>query len=241
MPITASSVPGTVEPAVQALASELLRALDDQEGHAGGDHLDRFVDAWDDRSRGLAAVRVLGADVLTPSALRGAPAGGADEAVVRAAVRAYPAPAGHSRGATLWNVRDAALARVLVAAGTDVTAWEGLASPRSPGWLPDGQWLPLAADLSRLACAAHPWADAALRERVAARRRDVARGLARALLRRDLLGAAGLARWLALDRAGDDEPMVEAALGQLEIVGTGDPRVLLQCGIAHRLMTRAPA
>ncbi|MGH3538533.1 MAG: hypothetical protein ACRDQJ_09580, partial [Pseudonocardiaceae bacterium] len=66
-------------------------------------------------------------------------------------------------------------------------------------------------------------------------RLDVARGVTRAMLRRDYLTAARLARWLA---SGGEVPMdppfaVEPVLRQLELVAGADPRLQLEIAIAR--------
>jgi hypothetical protein len=234
MPTTPT--PSTVTPAVHLLSGALTRVLleDDDEFRLG-----RFPADMGDRSAGLAAVRVLGADVLTPFILAGRALPGEDGELVRAAVRAYPAPREPEQEAQLWGVRDAALVRALAGLGVEATGWEGLAPARSPAYCLTLEWVPLALDLVRLAGAAPPFADAALHAELACRHPDIGRGLVRALLRRDLLSAARLTRWLTLGRAPDHGGLVTPALDHLEIVGADDPRVLLETAITRRMMTAA--
>jgi hypothetical protein len=228
MPITSAPTPGTVGLAVHLLAGALTRALLENDD---GFRLGRFLTDSGDRSAGLAAVRTLGADVLSPFVLKGFPLHDEDAALVEAAVRAYPAPQDRSRENVLWGARDAALVRALAALGVDATGWEGMApAPPAPEPLAR-EWVALAADLVRLACTAPPFTEATVREELANRRLDVTRGLVRALLRGDTLSAARLARWLTCD---DRPPLLASALEHLEIVGADDPRVLLETAIARR-------
>ncbi|MER6910992.1 hypothetical protein ABT354_04885 [Streptomyces sp. NPDC000594] len=229
--------PSSVETATCVLAGALTRAL-----QKGGDTFGvrRSLDAWGDRTGGLAAVRVLGADVLTPFVLTGRPLPAEDAALVRTAVRAHPAPRHQPLEAALWGARDAALVRALAALGVDGTDWEGLAPapPLSGGLAPD--WMSLTAVLVPLASAAHPFTDTALRSQLAGRRLDLSRGLVRALLRRDLLSAARMARWLVLDTPAAAPDLVTPALEHLEVLGADDPRVQLEVAVARRLMARTP-
>ncbi|GLW11453.1 hypothetical protein Misp01_65810 [Microtetraspora sp. NBRC 13810] len=238
MPITSAPTPGTVGPAVHLLAGALTRALLEE---GDGFRLGRFLADSGDRSAGLAAVRVLGADVLTPFVLKGLPLPGEDAALIEAAVRVYPAPQDQPRETALWRVREAALVRALAALGVDASGWEGLTPVRPARQPPAPEWVPLAVDLVRLACAAPPFTDATVREELARRRLDLTRGLVRALLRRDALSAARLARWLTFDAVTARPPLLAPALEHLEIVGADDARVLLETTIARRTMTRPPA
>ncbi|GLF93838.1 hypothetical protein [Streptomyces yaizuensis] len=230
--------PSSVETATCVLAGALTRALQ-EDGDTFG--VRRSLDAWGDRTGGLAAVRVLGADVLTPFVLTGRPLPAEDAALVRTAVRAHPAPRHQPLEAALWGARDAALVRALAALGVDGAAgWEGLAPapPSSGGLAPD--WMSLTAILVPLASAAHPFTDAVLRSQLAGRRLDLSRGLVRALLRRDLLSAARMARWLVLDATtpAAAPELVAPALEHLAVLGADDPRVLLEVAVARRLMAR---
>ncbi|ANW20325.1 hypothetical protein [Streptomyces clavuligerus] len=228
--------PGSVETATCVLAGALTRALQ-EDGDAFG--VSRSLGAWGDRTGGLAAVRVLGADVLTPFVLTGRPLPAEDAALVRTAVRAHPAPRHQPLEAALWGARDAALVRALAALGVDGADWEGLA-PASPS--PDGlaaDWMSLTAVLVPLASAAHPFTDTALRTQLAGRRLDLSRGLVRALLRRDLLSAARMARWLVLDASATVPDLVGPALEHLATLGADDPRVQLEVAVARRLTARA--
>ncbi|MFD5318895.1 hypothetical protein [Streptomyces sp. NPDC127098] len=232
MSITHQPAPGSVEEATGALAGALAGALrSGDEGVAA-----RFrLDSWDQRAGGLAAVRVLGADVLVPFLLTGQPLRQDEASLVRAAVRAFPAPRSHGPEGALWGVRDAALAAALARLGVDAAGWEGLAAAGPPSRLAPG-WVTLAADLVRLSTAAHPLLAPELTRRLGDRRLDVERGLVRAVLRRDLLSAARLSRWLlALSPTGAGPVALPPILDLLEAVGADDPRVRFETAIARRL------
>lgn len=84
--------------AVSDLASEVVSVLRD------GDHrpVAGVATAGADQSVGVAAVRVLGADVLLPSVLFSQPPYERDVALVREAVRAFP-PGDDASPATVWT------------------------------------------------------------------------------------------------------------------------------------------
>ncbi|WP_059011125.1 hypothetical protein [Streptomyces specialis] len=65
----------------------------------------------------------------------------------------------------------------------------------------------------------------------------MSRGLGRAMLRRDHLTAARLARWLALDAGPEPEPLLLIALGHIAALAPDKPRVLLELAAARRLLT----
>lgn len=232
MSLTHQPTPGSVEEATGALAGSLARAL---RSTGDGVGVRSCLGSWDQRASGLAAIRVLGADVLAPFLLTGQPLRQEEASLVRAAVRAYPAPQVHAPEATLWGVRDAALSAALARLGVDTAGWEGLAATCSAGPLA-ADWVTLAAYLVRLSTAAHPLLDPELSRSLVSRRLDIERGLVRALLRRDLLSSARLARWLlALASEGRPPLSLPPVLDHLEVVGAPDPRVRFETAIARRL------
>jgi hypothetical protein len=100
---------------------------------------------------------------------------------------------------------------------------------RDRGWV---VWAGVLAQLSPLAVSG---LDGTLHADARRHRRDVARAVTRAMLRRDHLTAARLTRWLA---ACGEVPMdppfpVEPVLRQLELVAEPDPRLRLEITMAR--------
>ncbi|MBB1243935.1 hypothetical protein GL263_10255 [Streptomyces durbertensis] len=225
--------------AVCDLASEVVSVLRD------GDH--RAVISPNgqgpDAELGVAAVRVLGADVLLPSTLHRHPAAPGDLRLVREAVRTFP-PGGDASASTEWShwaMREALRRH-------DPTA----AAPQLSGAAPDAAWLSrlswqeLTHQLAVLGALAVPPAVAGPSPVVAAaapRTLDLARGFVRAVRRRDWLQAAGAGRWLAV--LDSDTSPVPATLGLdagLDFVlrmGGADPRVALHAHAARLLRAGA--
>lgn len=238
------AVPDATEMAAQALAAELADALSDGNGTF---RLHRWSPGNADRINALGALRVLGADVLAPFVVAGHTLAADDTALLRVAVRAFPAPASGTADGSLWVRRDAALAQVLSGLGVDTGDWEGLAADGlSGGDGSDGtgnpavaqDWPMWSAHLVRLSSLALPPVNGPLREQTRVRRRELARGMTRSLLRRDYLSAARLARWLALDapHAPDREPLLDTALEHLDHLAPDQPRTRLEVAIARRLL-----
>jgi hypothetical protein len=191
-----------VEVAVDALAEAVSRALRPAAGPPStGDF--SLHQQWPGQNENtearLAALRVLGVDALTPFVLAGHQFGDADAELVCEAIRTHPAPATPD-GGPLWHLRDWALISVLRSLCVE-------AAPAVPQPPPDAcadpamPWQDWSAEIMRLSSLALPGVSSPPREAVAQRPLDLGRGLTRAMLRRDHLGAARLARWAALDGA----------------------------------------
>ncbi|QGV82074.1 hypothetical protein [Streptomyces ficellus] len=213
--------------AVRELASHVVSAL------TGGDHsrlsAGPAVTVGDD-DLGLAAVRVLGADVLLPSVLHRTPPAPVDLAVCEKAVLAYP-PGPDASPTSRWS--HWAMTRTL----RELGAPAAVAAPGEPqpdaGWLDDLPWQALTHQLSLLAPLAVPDADSAVARAAARRTVDVARGFVRAVRRRGWLQAAGAGRWLAVL---DDVPEtlgLDAGLEFVSLMGGDDPRVALHLHAAR--------
>lgn len=191
-----------------------------------------------DRQAGLAAVRVLGSDALAPFMVAGHQLSSGDAEVVAISLRTFPLPEPVIVGQHDHDTDNAMLVRLLREWATGEVLTQlgepGLASPypaeagagfgRERGWV---AWVGLLAQLSPLAV---PGLDSALHADVRRYRLDVARGVTRAMLRRDHLTAARLARWLAAcGEASMDPPFaVELVLRQLELIAELDPRLRLE-------------
>ncbi|MDN3297561.1 hypothetical protein QWM81_26700 [Streptomyces ficellus] len=249
--------------AVRDLASHVVSALTSGD-HAGVSALTAGTPADDDL--GLAAVRVLGADVLLPSVLLRRPPAPQELAVFEKAVIAFP-PAPDASVTSRWT--HWAMVRTLRDLGTSaITPSPDDAEPDA-AWLDEVPWQVLTHQLALLAALAVPRADHAAGAtadhaagntadrtagnapssvadsavaRAAERRTvDVARGFVRAVRRRGWLQAAGAGRWLA---ALDDVPEtlgLDAGLEFVAHMGGDDPRVALHLHAARLLRTGAPA
>ncbi|MFE0798598.1 hypothetical protein ACFW3N_00460 [Streptomyces sp. NPDC058834] len=181
-----------------------------------------------------AAVRVLGADTLLPTALLRVPPDPGQLAVFKDAVAAHP-PRDDAAPAVVWSHWAMARAlRRLEQPLTDPLADDPGAEPGA-GWLDDAGWQFLTHQLAVLAPLALPGEECAVTR--AARRRpvDVARGFVRAVRRRDWQQAAGAGRWLTLLDGVPDTLGLEAGLDFVRLMGGSDPRVALQLEAA-RLM-----
>ncbi|MGR8010086.1 hypothetical protein [Streptomyces hypolithicus] len=192
-----------------------------------------------DDALALAAIRVLGADALAPYALdhRAAPGGAEDEAVVRAALAAYP-PGADASDVSLWSYRglvEASHAYLPGSAGA--SHW-----PRPPqagaAWVNADPWPALSHRVSQLAALALPGLAPELAEGLATRTDDLARGFVRAVRRRDWLQAAGLGRWLA--RLPDVPPTLglDAGLAFVRQMSDGDARVAVHVTAARQFYGR---
>lgn len=229
-PGTASRLTG----AVQDLASEVVSVL------RGGDHsgVVAGTGAADGSKLGLAAVRVLGADVLLPSVLLGLRPHAADLAALRQAVAAYP-PGRDASPASRWS-HWAMTGTLLRLAGPD-----GPGPDTAPGAEPgtdrldDAPWQALTHRLALLASLAVPGADSALAQVARRRPVDVARGFVRAVRRRDWLQAAGAGRWLALLDGVPPTLGLGSGLDFVALMGGQDARVALHTQAARLLLPRA--
>ncbi|KMS77414.1 hypothetical protein ACM01_02010 [Streptomyces viridochromogenes] len=222
--------------AVQDIASDVVSAL------RGGDHVRMSGTGAADDPEGhfaLAAVRVLGADLLLPHVLFPTPPAPEALAVFRNTVEAFP-PRADAAPTVRWS--HWAMRRTLSrfdASSSGPLAGDEDAEPDA-AWLDAATWQVLTHQLAVLAPLAVPGDDCAVAR--AARRRpvDVARGFVRAVRRRDWQQAAGAGRWLTLTEGVPDELGLEAGLDFVELMGGNDPRVALQVQAA-RVMRAAGA
>ncbi|WP_079190013.1 hypothetical protein [Actinacidiphila paucisporea] len=206
----------------------------------------------------LAAVRVLGADVLAPYALRGDPArGSTDRQVVRRALAAYP-PGADASDVSLWSYRGLVEAsRAFLpetgadgvdgadGGGRDGEGGEpGAERPPEPrpgdAWVQTDPWPALAHRASQLAALSLPSLAPALAVGLAARTDDLARGFVRAVRRRDWLQAAGVGRWLVRAPDVPDSLGLAAGLVFVRRMSGSDPRVVLHTTAAQRFPGGGP-
>jgi hypothetical protein len=208
----------------------------------------------------LAAIRVLGADVLAPYALGGAAGvsgapgvsgvsgvasgvsgvasggvsahSGPDGQAVRRALAAYPPGAGASE-VSLWTYRglvEASRAYLPPAGGEEWPA----DTQAGDGWVATDPWPKLTHRASQLAALSLPGLAPALAAGLAARTEDLARGFVRAVRRRDWPQAAGVGRWLARVPDVPDSLGLGAGLVYVRRMSGGDPRVALHTAAARR-------
>ncbi|MFF3096621.1 hypothetical protein [Streptomyces cyaneofuscatus] len=220
--------------AVHDLATEVVLAL------RSGDHLATVCGAAgiDEENRtGIAAARVIGADLLLPSVLYGRHPHPGDVAVLDRAVREFP-PKPDAPAATAWSHWHmiSTLQRMAQPPGT--TSTTGTYEEPDAAWLEQAPWQSFTHQLSVLAPLAVPAAPSAVQRAAAARAVDLARGFVRAVRRRDWLQAAGAGRWLAAIGGEPATLGLERGLDFVELMGGHDPRVTLHVRAA-RLMAEA--
>ncbi|MEU1478057.1 hypothetical protein ACFYZ8_04240 [Streptomyces sp. NPDC001668] len=224
--------------AVQGLTSELVSALrsGDRFRLAGTVTEGHGPETAADPS--LAAVRVVGADAVLPSALlRCPPPEPADLAVFSKAVHAYPPPA-EAPPTSRWS--HWAMRRALLRLDASLDgAWDDDTEPGT-AWLDDAPWQFLTHQLAVLAPLALPGEDCAVARVARGRPLDVARGFVRAVRRRDWLQAAGAGRWLILLDGVPQTLGLDTGLEFVAQMGGADARVALQVEAAQLMRTGVP-
>ncbi|GAB3644317.1 hypothetical protein [Streptomyces sparsus] len=221
--------------AVCDLASEVVSVLRD------GDHRSVAGSAavsGGDGTVGVAAVRVLGADVLLPSTIFRRAAAQPDVDLVLAAVRAYPPGPGASVS-TAWS-HWAMTQTLRQVSGKNGLTWPDEDTPEDAepdaSWLERASWQELTHQLSVLAALAVPSAPSRVAWEAGRRPVDIARGFVRAVRRRDWLQAAGAGRWLAVVEGVPDSLGLAAGLDFVLHMGGGDPRVALHVHAARMML-----
>ncbi|MEU9052267.1 hypothetical protein AB0D37_17890 [Streptomyces sp. NPDC048384] len=231
-----SGTSALLQGAVQDIASDVVSAL------RGGDHVrmsgTRAVDDPEGQFA-LAAVRVVGADLLLPHVLFPTPPASDVLTVFRQTVEAFP-PRADAAPTVQWS--HWAMRRTLLrldAPLTGASAGDGDTEPDA-AWLDAATWQVLTHQLAVLAPLAVPGEDSAAVRVARGRPVDLARGFVRAVRRRDWQQAAGAGRWLTLIEGVPDTLGLEAGLDFVELMGGKDPRVALQVQAA-RVMRAAGA
>ncbi|MFI6649195.1 hypothetical protein ACIBI8_16475 [Streptomyces sp. NPDC050529] len=226
-----SHAPSPLAGAVHDLATEVVLAL------RSGDHLATVCGAAgidEDNRTGIAAVRVIGADLLLPSVLHGHHPHPGDIAVLHRAVREFP-PRPDASDAAVWSHWGMMSALHRTASATAPGADEPNAA-----WLEGAPWQAFTHQLSVLAPLAVPAASSAVHRAAAHRVVDLSRGFVRAVRRRNWLQAAGAGRWLAALDGRPDSLGLDRGLDFVELMGGTDPRVALHVRAA-RLMAEGRA
>ncbi|MEU0084375.1 hypothetical protein [Streptomyces sp. NPDC006274] len=213
--------------AVQELALQVVSAL------SSGDHGEavcRAAGAPGDEGLSLAAVRVLGADVLLPAVMAGRPPATEDLAALEKAVVTFP-PGPDAAPTSVWS--HWAMTTTLLDQGTSAVVDPAQAYEPDTAWLDGAPWQLLTHQLAVLGALCVPGTTCGVA--AAARRRpvDVARGFVRAVRRRDWLQAAGAGRWLAVLDGVPDSLGLGAGLEFVEHMAGGDPRVVLHVRAAQ--------
>ncbi len=222
--------------AVHDLATEVVLAL------RSGDHLATVCGAAgiDEENRtGIAAVRVIGADLLLPSVLYGRHPHPGDVAVLDRAVREFP-PKPDAPAATAWSHWHMISTLQRMAPPAPGAAAPAASAEPDAAWLEEAPWQAFTHQLSVLAPLAVPATPSAVQRAAANRVVDLARGFVRAARRRDWLQAAGAGRWLAATGGEPATLGLDRGLDFVELMGGHDPRVTLHVRAA-RLMAEARA
>ncbi|MEV6170707.1 hypothetical protein AB0L99_21050 [Streptomyces sp. NPDC051954] len=222
--------------AVQDVASDVVSAL------RGGDHVRVSGTGAADGHGGslaLAAVRVLGADLLLPHVLFRTPPAPETLTAFQETVAAFP-PRPDAAPTVKWThwAMSCTLRRLDMPLN-DSPARDPSTEPDT-GWLDVASWQVLTHQLAVLAPLALPGEDCAVARVARHRPVDVARGFVRAVRRRDWQQAAGAGRWLTLLDGVPDTLGLEAGLDFVDLMGGSDPRVALQVQAA-RVMRAAGA
>lgn len=220
--------------AVHDLATEVVLAL------RSGDHLATVCGAAgiDEGNRtGIAAARVIGADLLLPSVLYGRHPHPGDVAVLDRAVREFP-PKPDAPAATAWSHWHMISTLQRMAPPPPGSAAPPAYAEPDAAWLEEAPWQAFTHQLSVLAPLAVPAAPSAVQRAAATRAVDLSRGFVRAVRRRDWLQAAGAGRWLAAIGGEPATLGLERGLDFIELMDGHDPRVALHVRAA-RLMAEA--
>jgi hypothetical protein len=225
--------------AVEWVASRTLDALTGVES-AGPAGAGSWTDRYSTKAL-LAAIRVLGPDVLAPQSLARVPVDVTTANLVGQSLRTFPAegtdaggePGGEDKELVVaW--RDWATAELLFRHG------HGTVPPR-PERSPVGAadvWQTWSVRMSQLSCLALPGLTGAVHDSVAREVLALSRGAARAMMRRDVKVAARLARWLAwLEHTGRPSELAAGPiLRHLDLMAGGSARTALDIAIGHRLL-----
>ncbi len=239
MPFTDTSLHEEYAGAVEWVAARTLDAVN------GAGNPGLTGDAWSDRyppKTLLAAVRVVGPDLLAAHALTDAPVDVATADLAGQALRIFP-----GEGATATATDTATAEQALTVAWRDWATAELLArhgygsrAPQ-PGESPVAdadEWQAWSARMAQLSCLALPGLDSAVHQDAVRHESALSRGAARAMMRRDLRSAARLARWLAWLAYTGRPTALEAGpvLRHIDLTEGGSARTALDVAVGQRLL-----
>ncbi|MFF9687698.1 hypothetical protein [Streptomyces sp. NPDC014623] len=224
--------------ASDALAARVLGALD---GTGGAVQLARYVDDASDTLAALAAVRVLGADVLSPHLLLEHPFRTQDAAVVAKAFDAFPAADTPEEAVVVR--RDHATAVLFARLSGEDTLRVAEPVPTDDAELTDpAGWSGWCVRMAQLAPLATLVLDGPVHDAARDGALRLCRGVSRSVLRRDHPTAVRLVRWLAwLHHEGVELPLDPGlAAEHVLLVGGAGPRTALDLAITRHLLERRP-
>lgn len=221
--------------ATKTLADNVVRAL------TGADDVFCLADQvlCDNPLAGLAAVRILGPDVLAPFTVAGQVFTASDAEVVTTSIATFPDSGldigGDDSLVVARRARDWATSQLLKRLGVS----EGVRAVSPPDALggDQGEWLPWTTTLARLSPLALIGLDSPLHQQARQHRLDIARGVTRSMMRQDLLTAARLTRWLVASSNGPaaDLPLQpEPVLSHVELLAEADPQLVLEIIMTRR-------
>ncbi|MGC0418926.1 hypothetical protein [Embleya sp. AB8] len=239
MPFADTSPHEAYTAAVERVAGRALGVLMDAGGSvvpAGFAAPDPHPAAAGDPDADLPGLRVLGSDAFAPHILRGTPLP-ADQA--EAAARAFAAFPPDSLGATPetgWIItwQDWATARTLTRFGLTVD----VPRPGDGTQVADAStWQSWSVRMAQLSSLALPGLDGPIHAAARRNAESLARGAARAMLRRDYRTAARIARWLAFVAVDGVAFPLELAplLRHVRLFGGGSTRTVLDTRIAQHV------
>lgn len=235
------------------LAARIRTAMDRPQD---SDPLSGSVDAAPDPKAALAGVRILGADVLAPYALTGAPLPLAEAQAVGEAMRLFPLTAWLTDPGTDPDPGDTGSETSRLAIWRDWALVELAARHGHPAVSPDAPdvprpattgrdvvgdattWGPWSVSMAQLSPLALPGLHSPVHEAAHRNALALARGACWAMLRRDHALAARLGRWLALLRQGGTHVPADPAalLDHVLLFGGAEPRTVLDAEIGRRLL-----
>jgi hypothetical protein len=215
------------------LTERVLIALDGAGGIGLADQVDRH---GDDLTSFMGGVRLVGADLFAPQLLDRRPMDLRDVSVVADSFKVFPpvgAPGNHEQRVRAW--RDWATHRVV----NHLTGRDEPAPPLDTDVLDvAGSWQRWSVIVAQLSTLAMPGIGGPIVDAVARDSLQLARGVTRAVLRRDYTTASRLVRWVALLAGmGVRVPLDPALLlDHVRLHGGSASRVALDLAIAARLL-----